>query len=960
MIEFEEYFTGILDNKIVACDAMKKISEILMEDYTNPKEFHYDHSIASKHVDFIEKFCKQPSGKIGEPLKLELFQKARLQATFGMVDDNNIRQYNEVLIIEGRKNGKALSLDTPIITPTGWKTMKELKVGDYVYGNDGKPTKITLASEVFKDHDCYEITFEDGEKITADADHIWTVMTKNSRRASKRKIKYESKSEIKYRENDGYFDITTKEMIRDFVHIRNDGKGKEYKYRVPMNGAIEFNEQNLLIDPYVLGVWLGDGDSRGPRITMSPDDVEMIEHLKNTGIVVKISEDKRNGVLRPTLINKKHLTHCRRGHLKTKHMDSNKKCRVCENELRRLKRNKKEIPEWNPLYLTIVEQLRLLGVLNNKHIPINYLMSSIEQRMELLRGLMDTDGYVEKRGQCEFVQKRKKLINDFSELLSSLGIKHTIREKQARCNGRDAGTVYSVLFYVDKNSSCFKMERKHNRLKDSLAPRMKNKSIVDIRKVESVPTKCIAVDNDEHLYLAGKRMTVTHNTTETAAVELDLLVNDNEGSPQIYNVATMLDQAKLGFNAAHKMVQQSPMLRKHIKKRANDLYFALNFGFIKALASNANSLDGLDVHGATIDELAAIKNRDIYDLVKQAMGARRQPLLFTITTNGFVRDGIFDSQYEYAKNLLYGKLNEKNRRFLPFIYELDDRDEWDKEEMWIKANPGIDTIKSRDYLRQMVEKAKDDPSFKPTVMVKDFNLKENSASAWLTWDHIENKTSFDFKKMKFRYGIGGFDAADTTDLNAAKAICMRPNDDKIYVKSMYWLPEEVLNKMTQDGNRRERDNVPYLLWERQGLLRTYPGDKVDKRVFLDWFKELRTEEDLYITQIGYDPWRIDDSLLREFKLEFGPNSMIPIRQGAATMSNPLKELKADLKANRIVHNSNPIDMWNLANAEIKSDTNNNIQLVKSDDPRKRIDGTVALACAYIVLKDNYDDYVNII
>lgn len=177
---------------------------------------------------------------------------------------------------------------------------------------------------------------------------------------------------------------------------------------------------------------------------------------------------------------------------------------------------------------------------------------------------------------------------------------------------------------------------------------------------------------------------------------------------------------------------------------------------------------------------------------------------------------------------------------------------------------------------------------------------------------------------------------------------------------MYWMPEEVLNQMTKDGNRRERDNVPYLLWERQGYLRTCPGNKVDKKVFLDWFKELRDEHDLYVLYIGYDPWHIDDSLLREFKAEFGPNSMIPIRQGPATMSQPLKELKADLGAKRIVHNCNPIDMWNLSNAEIKADINGNIQLVKGMDPRKRIDGVVALANGYIVLKDKYDEYTNII
>jgi phage terminase large subunit-like protein len=459
----------------------------------------------------------------------------------------------------------------------------------------------------------------------------------------------------------------------------------------------------------------------------------------------------------------------------------------------------------------------------------------------------------------------------------------------------------------------------------------------------------------ENLDIRGRK---NGKTTELAAISLYGLVADGEGSPEIYFIATALDQAKKGFNETWNMIRQSPDLKGHVKKRQSDLYFPHNMGFIKALASNSNSLDGLNGHFIIIDELAAIKNRDIYDLMKQSMSSRTSPLLTTISTNGFVREGIFDSQYEYACNLLDGKV--KNDRFLPFIYELDDRDEYDKENCFIKANPGLGVIKSLDTLRENVQKAKDDPAFKPTVMVKDFNMKENSSSAWLNWNEIENKTKFDFSKMGFRYAIGGFDAADSVDLNSAKALCMRPNDPNIYLKSMYWMPEDVLNQMTQDGNRRERDSVPYLLWERQGLLRTHEGNKVDKKVFLDWFKELRDEDDLYVLYIGYDPWHIDDSLLREFKSEFGKDSMIPIRQGVATMSQPLKELKADLSANRIVHNGNPIDMWNLSNAEIKADINGNIQLVKGMDDRKRIDGVVSLACGYIVLKDKWDEYVNII
>lgn len=463
-------------------------------------------------------------------------------------------------------------------------------------------------------------------------------------------------------------------------------------------------------------------------------------------------------------------------------------------------------------------------------------------------------------------------------------------------------------------------------------------------------------DNDlrrfnEALIIEGRK---NGKTTETAAVELDLLINDGEGSPQIYNVATKLDQAKLGYNAAVKMRTLSPLLAKHTRKRTADLYFPLNMGYIKAMASNTSSMDGLDVHGATIDELAAIKNRDIYDLVKQGMSARRQPLLFTITTNGFIRGGIFDAQYQYACDVLDGKA--KNPRFLPFIYELDDRDEWDKPECWEKANPGIGTIKSREFLAEMVQKAKDDPSFKPTVMVKDFNMPQTAESAWLRWEDLNNEETFN---IAFDYCIGGFDAADTTDLNAAKAICMRPDDPKIYVRSMYWIPESVIEEQEKTGNRRERDNAPYSLWIQQGYMRTCPGNKCDKRIFLEWFKELRDQEDLYVLFIGYDPWHIDDTLLREFQAEFGPNCMVPVRQGTLTLSEPMKNLAADFKAHKIVYNNNPVDKWCLVNTEVKTDVNGNIQPVKSLDARRRIDGTVALLCGYKVLQDKADVYVNL-
>lgn len=456
---------------------------------------------------------------------------------------------------------------------------------------------------------------------------------------------------------------------------------------------------------------------------------------------------------------------------------------------------------------------------------------------------------------------------------------------------------------------------------------------------------------NECLIVEGRK---NGKTTEIAALENFMLLADREGAPQVYNLATARDQAMLGFNACMRMIKQSPMLSKRIRKRKSDLYCESNMGYIMTLSSDTKHLDGLDVHCAVVDELAAITNRDTYDLAIQGMSARTQPLLFTITTNGFVREGIFDKQYAYAAKILKG--DAVNEHFLPFIYELDAPEEWTDEACWIKANPGLGTIKKTDMLRQFVQKAQDDESFKPTVFVKDFNIPQTSVSSWLKWEDIVNTETWSTED--FDYCIGGFDAADSVDLNSAKAVCMRPDDPKIYVKSMYWIPQRVIDEQEKAGNREGRDKVPYDEWISRGLMRAVPGNRVDKRVILDWFLELRDQDDLYPLWIGYDPWHVDDSLLREFKASFGEKSMIPVRQGSFTLSQPMKDMRADFQAHNIIYNDNPIDKWCLYNTQIKQDVNGNIQPVKGTDKTQRIDGSISFLCAYVVLQNNKDNYIN--
>ena len=464
-------------------------------------------------------------------------------------------------------------------------------------------------------------------------------------------------------------------------------------------------------------------------------------------------------------------------------------------------------------------------------------------------------------------------------------------------------------------------------------------------------------DNDLRRYqemfdLMGRK---NGKTTLLAALELYMLMADGEGAPECYIIATARDQANKGYTEAVNMYRHSPEISALLKKRQSDLYFKYNMGFLKALASNVNSLDGLNSHFVTIDELAAIKNRDIYDLMKQSMAARKQPLLCCITTSGFIRNSIYDSQYEYAARVIDGKI--ENERFLPLMYELDSYDEWTNPKMWVKANPGLGTIKKTEFLADSVAKAKADDTFLTTVLTKDFNIIANATTAWLPYDVLNNDELIP-GSLKFRYGIGGFDAADSVDLNAAKMICKRRDSSKIYVKQMYWMPQSKLDDMGTQG--ASRDRAPYDVWKARGLLRVEEGNRVNKRVILDWFIEMRDKYDIYPLYIGFDPWHIDDSLLAAFEQEFGKTVMIPVRQGVATLSQPMKELKAEFAAHNIVYNNNPIDKYCLANTYTKTDINGNIQPDKGSSETLRIDGTAALLDAYVIYINKADEYESLL
>jgi phage terminase large subunit-like protein len=455
----------------------------------------------------------------------------------------------------------------------------------------------------------------------------------------------------------------------------------------------------------------------------------------------------------------------------------------------------------------------------------------------------------------------------------------------------------------------------------------------------------------ETMFLVGRK---NGKTTLMAGIALYLLVADYEGAAEIYSVATKKDQARKALTEAVNMIKQSPELRAVIKKRRNDVYFAATSSKFEALASDSNTLDGLNSHGVIIDELHAIRDRNLYEVMKQSTSSRRQPLIVMITTAGTVRECIFDDMYEYACRVADGE--EVDEAFLPILYELDERSEWLDPKMWIKANPGLGKIKQVETLRSFVERAKKNPADRAGVLCKDFNVRENDSTAWLPFDVINNEATFDLADVYDTYAIGGCDLSSTTDLTCATLLIRKPNDKTVYVLQHYFLPQARIDELADKKQRsggHSNDEAPYKLWAERGLLTACQGARVNYSDVTAWFVQMREQYKIDCWKCGYDRalagYWVDEMTANGFTMD-------KVIQGTYTFSQPMRELGAALQDKLVNYNNNPVLKWCLSNTGKKEQGLNNIMPVKISEKR-RIDGMVSLLNAWVVYVRDYEDYM---
>lgn len=423
-----------------------------------------------------------------------------------------------------------------------------------------------------------------------------------------------------------------------------------------------------------------------------------------------------------------------------------------------------------------------------------------------------------------------------------------------------------------------------------------------------------------------------------------MLTKDGEDGAEVYSLATKKDQAKIVWEEAKKMIGKSPTLRKRCRRLVTGVYYDETESVFKALASDSNSLDGTNASFVIADEVHAWKDQNLLDVMVDSMSSRDQPLVLETSTMGTVRESVFDSEYEYFEKIIEGTIEDET--VLPVIYELDNQNEWQDEEKWFKANPGLGVIKNLKTLREKVNAAKNSPDKLTNLLCKDFNVRQNDQDKWLTFDIANNEETYTVKDLFDTYAIGGVDLSSTTDLTCATLLILKEN--KKYVVQQYFIPSERLEFKIKD------DKIPYDKWEKRGLVTICEGAKVNYSDVTQWFLKMHEEYNISALWIGYDPWN-SQYWVEEMK-DYG-FEMLEVRQGAKTMSNPMKQLEADLIEKNVNYNNNPVLKWCLLNTAVKRDENDNIRPIKGQKQRARIDGTVSLIIAYCVLTEKMNDYL---
>ena len=418
-------------------------------------------------------------------------------------------------------------------------------------------------------------------------------------------------------------------------------------------------------------------------------------------------------------------------------------------------------------------------------------------------------------------------------------------------------------------------------------------------------------------------------TALSAGVGLYMLFADGESRPEVYSAATVKDQAKICFSDAVEIVKATD-LKNYLTPYRNSIVYELKGGTMKPLSSDYGTHDGLNPSCGIIDEFHAHKDSGMFDVIKSAFGARRQPLMFIITTAGFDKSGVCYAYRENVIKVLHG-VNEDDSLF-GIIYTLDDKSEWDDPKMWIKANPNLGVSLSADYLADQVKDAKNRPEAVRNVMTKNVNLWVDAERTWIlddAWQKCIGTT--DPADLKGCACWGGLDLWNVSDITAY--VLLFHENDRFQLLPFFWTPEE---KMLE---KIRKENINYDKWVAEGYITVTPGNVID----YDFVKAdiLRIVADYDLRTSAYDRWNSSQTII---DLQNEGMECNPFGQGYGSMSAPTKEFEKLVLTGKIEHFGNPVLRWMLASTLVKTDPAGNIKPDKEKSTQK-IDGIVATIMA---------------
>ena len=389
-----------------------------------------------------------------------------------------------------------------------------------------------------------------------------------------------------------------------------------------------------------------------------------------------------------------------------------------------------------------------------------------------------------------------------------------------------------------------------------------------------------------------------------------------------------------------------------------------NIRFIKILPTNSKifklsdrtrNKEGRNIDFAVIDEVHEMKDNVIIKSIEQSQSLKDNPKLIEITTEGFVNDGALDNELKTCRAIINGEDDGISaERTLPWLYTQDSENEiWTDERTWQKSNPSLGIVKKWDYLREQVDKARKSKADRIFVLSKDFNFKQNSAQAWLNTEDYKYTAVYDLEDFRGALCLGAVDLSETTDMTSAKVLLMKKDDRTKYIYQHYWIPESKLQSADD-----KQAGAKYLEWAKAGLLTICEGNDIDLSCVADWFFSVYKNYGLKLYKCGYDVKFSKDFLKRMD--EYGFDCEI-IQQNKLTLSNAMKLVESDLKAQYVNYNENEIDAWCLGNAAIEIDNVGNVQAVKiAGQPGKRIDGAVTLIIVYEMYRRYRSDFIKML